>query len=428
MHKSSQSFLDEVKSQIKSKEAKDFVEAELHHHLEETKNKWREKGLDETAAEEKALFQMGNPVTLGHQLNKLHRPKIDWLMIILLVTVMGVGLIPVLFIDANYYSAFGLEANYFMTSKTILVLLGIAIGIGTMLIDYRKLEKFSMWFYGAGVLILIVLIFSKSYFQVGPIKTEALMAIPLFLLSWAAVFNQKKFTFWKMAISLLLSLYLFSMSATLPTIILYLATVLSIFLTSGFKWKNKWVLMVVVVGFLLLLSFIVWPHRRFSLFDRLLAFINPEQFAEGDGYLILLLREHISNAGWFGNALGSGRIPEVHNDYVFAGFTYYFGWLAAIALVCLLSLFIVRILMISRAIQDPFGKSLIIGAVTMYTVQLVGNVGMILGWLPITSIPLPFISYGVMPILMNAFIMGIVMSVYRRKDIPRVRIADLHGS
>ncbi|MCG3089299.1 FtsW/RodA/SpoVE family cell cycle protein [Sporosarcina cyprini] len=232
-------------------------------------------------------------------------------------------------------------------------------------------------FPGKKIKLNILLIFSKSYLQVGPIKTEALMAIPLFLLSWAAVFNQKNSAFWKMAILLLLSLYLFSMSAT--TIILYLATVLSIFLKSGFKWKNKWVLMVVVVGFLLLLSFIVWPHRRFSLFDRLLAFINPEQFAEGDGYLILLLREHISNAGWFGNALGSGRIPEVHNDYVFAGFTYYFGWLAAIALVCLLSLFIVRILIISRAIQDSFGKSLIIGAAAMYTVQLVGNVGMILG-------------------------------------------------
>ncbi|MBB4824145.1 cell division protein FtsW (lipid II flippase) [Sporosarcina luteola] len=424
MHERSESFLDEVKSQINSKEAKEFVAAELSHHLIEAKNKWMTKGLDETAAEEKAVGHMGNPVMLGHQLNKLHRPKIDWLMIVLLAAVMGIGFLPVLFIGADYYSTFGLDANYFLTRKAVLVVLGGAIAIGMMLMDYRKLEKFSMRFYGAGLLILILLVHSQSYMAIGPLRIEALMAIPLFLLAWAAIFNQKKLPTWKIALFLLLSIYLLSMAATLPTIIIYLAMVLSVFLMSSFSWKRKWIIMVCVVGFLLLLSFVVWPYTRLSQIDRFLAFINPEQFAEGDGYLILLFKEHISNAGWFGNVLGSGRIPEVHNDYVFAGFTYYFGWLAAGALVLLLSLFIVRIMMITRTIQDPFGKLLLIGAVAMYTVQLVGNVAMTLGLLPITSLSLPFISYGVMPILLNAFIMGIVLSVYRRKDLLSVRIVE----
>ena len=102
MHKKSQSFLGEVRDQIKSKEAKEFVAAELDHHINEAKNKWMEKGIDEAAAEEKAVVQMGSPVTLGQQLNKLHRPKVDWLMVMLLVTTMGLGFLPILFIDLDY--------------------------------------------------------------------------------------------------------------------------------------------------------------------------------------------------------------------------------------------------------------------------------------------------------------------------------------
>ena len=59
----------------------------------------------------------------------------------------------------------------------------------------------------------------------------------------------------------------------------------------------------------------------------------------------------------------------------------------------------------------------LIGAVALYTVQLVSNIAMTLGLFPITSISLPFISYGLMPILFNAFLIGIVLSVYRRKDL-----------
>ena len=79
MHKSSQSFLGEVRDQIKSKEAKEFVAAELDHHIKEAKNKWMEKGVDEAAAEEKAVVQMGSPITLGQKLNKLHMKLIQLL-------------------------------------------------------------------------------------------------------------------------------------------------------------------------------------------------------------------------------------------------------------------------------------------------------------------------------------------------------------
>ena len=62
----------------------------------------------------------------------------------------------------------------------------------------------------------------------------------------------------------------------------------------------------------------------------------------------------------------------------------------------------------------------------VYTVQLVGNVGMIVGFFPMTNMSLPFISYGLMPILLNAFLIGIVLSIYRRKDLMVTN--TLHGN
>ena len=68
---------------------------ELEFHLKKAKNTWIEKGLSEVDAEDKAVQQMGSPIKIGQELNKLHRPRVDWLIIILLVTVMGLGFLPI---------------------------------------------------------------------------------------------------------------------------------------------------------------------------------------------------------------------------------------------------------------------------------------------------------------------------------------------
>ncbi|WP_042450690.1 FtsW/RodA/SpoVE family cell cycle protein, partial [Bacillus anthracis] len=111
-------------------------------------------------------------------------------------------------------------------------------------------------------------------------------------------------------------------------------------------------------------------------------------------------------------------IPATHTDFVFASLTYYYGYVLALIIVFILSLFAVRIMNIAYKINDGYGKLLLVGGVTLFIIHCICNVGMILGILPRFSISLPFISYGLVPTLFHAFIMGIVLSVYRRKDIP----------
>lgn len=94
MNKKGERFVSEVTNHIKSKEAKSFVATELDFHLKQAKNTWTEKGLSEEVAENKAVEQMGSPIKLGRELNKLHKPKIDWFIISLLVIAMGLGFLP----------------------------------------------------------------------------------------------------------------------------------------------------------------------------------------------------------------------------------------------------------------------------------------------------------------------------------------------
>ena len=74
-------FLDAVTSQIRSKEAKSYVNAEISQHVANAKKAWMKKGFNESEAEAKAVQEMGSPVILGQSLNQLHKPKIDWLLV-----------------------------------------------------------------------------------------------------------------------------------------------------------------------------------------------------------------------------------------------------------------------------------------------------------------------------------------------------------
>ena len=207
MNKRGDHFLKEVTNHIKSKEAKNLVATELEFHLKKAKNMWVEKGLSEAVAEDKAVAQMGSPIKLGQELNKLHKPKVDWLIIILLVTAMGLGFLPIVALGYT---------DHFLINKVIFVILGVATAFGMMMIDYRKLERLGWLFYTIGVLILLMIsyfpnttVHGEPFIKIGPITIECLMAVPFFFLAWASFFNNRRLKVWYLGILFLFSLYLF---------------------------------------------------------------------------------------------------------------------------------------------------------------------------------------------------------------------------
>lgn len=416
MNKKGERFLKEVTNHIKSKEAKDLVATELNFHLKQAKDMWMDKGLSEEIAEDKAVEQMGSPIKLGQELNKLHKPKVDWFLLILLVAAMGLGFLPVI--------AFG-YMNDLLMDKVISVVLGIATALGMMLINYRKLERLGWLFYTIGVLILLMLycfpnagMLGEPIIKVGPIAIDRLMAVPFFFLAWASFFNNSRIKVMHLVALYLFSLYLFLIGAAFSVIFIYITMVFVMLWWSKLGKKKALIITIVPICLLIIGAYFSWPTVKGVYLDRFLGYLNPERDAQGAGFMYIRLKEVMSSAGWFGTYGDVKFIPNPDTDFVFASLTYYYGYVLALVLVLILSLFVARLIFISYTINDRYGKLLLIGGMTLFVVQFLYNVGMILGLLPITAISLPFISYGLTPTVFHALVMGIVLSVYRRKDIP----------
>ncbi|MED3311106.1 FtsW/RodA/SpoVE family cell cycle protein [Bacillus thuringiensis] len=410
MNKKGERFLKEVTNHIKSKEAKDLVAMELDFHLKQAKNMWMDKGLSEEVAEDKAVEQMGSPVKLGEELNKLYKPKVDWFLIGLLVAAMGLGFLPII--------TFG-HADLFM-NKVIFVILGVVTAMGMMLLDYRRLEKLGWLFYTIGVLILLMIkcfptdyVIGEAIIKIGPIKIDCLMTMPFFFLAWASFFNNSRLKFMHLLILYVFSLYLFSTTSILLPIFIYITMVFVMLWWSKLGKNTAWLITILPILPFIVRDLFSWSAVKEYRIARILGFINPAH-DQWD----LRLQEAMSSAGWFGTYRNIKSIRAAHTDFVFASLTYYYGYVLALVLVVILSLFAVRIMNIAYKINDGYGKLLLVGGVTLFVIHFICNVGMTLGILPRVSISLPFISYGLIPTLFHAFIMGIVLSVYRRKDIP----------
>lgn len=416
MNKKGERFLTEVTNHIKSKEAKDLVATELNFHLKQAKNMWIDKGLSEEVAEDKAVEQMGSPIKLGQELNKLHKPKVDWFLIGLLVAAMGLGFLPVI--------AFG-YMNDLLMDKVIFVVLGIATALGMMLINYRKLERLGWLFYTIGVLILLMLycflnagMLGEPIIKVGPIAIDRLMAVPFFFLAWASFFNNSRIKVMHLVALYLFSLYLFLIGAAFSVIFIYITMVFVMLWWSKLGKKKALIITIVPICLLIIGAYFSWHTVKGVYLDRFLGYLNPERDAQGAGFMYIRLKEVMSSAGWFGTYGDMKFIPAPDTDFVFASLTYYYGYWLALILVFVLSLFVARLIVISYKINDRYGKLLLVGGLTLFVFQFIYNVGMILGLLPLAAISLPFISYGLTPTVFHALIMGIVLSVYRRKDIP----------
>jgi cell division protein FtsW (lipid II flippase) len=408
-------FLEQVQSQIKSKEARAFVSAELHHHLNEVKNYWLQKGISEDQAEEKAVNQMGNPISIGRNLNRIHRPKVDWITLVLFAAALLLGFLPLL-------SQGHMNGNHFSIYKIVFVLMGGILALGMMFTDYRKWTNKGWLFHLVGALLLLFLttnfntfVEGQSVFKVGPLKIEGLMAIPFFFLAWAGFFQSNRFKIWKFLLLFVLSLYFF-LQCSLTILFIYVTMTFTMIWWSKLKKKTIAIVLGSIFTLAVTWGVIVWMNVAYYQKDRLLSFINPYN---SEQYFGLSKVHHLfMDAGWFGkHSFVDQMIPQADTNFVFLSFTYYYGWLFATILFLVLSLVVVRIALIAKRIGDSYTKLLLVGVMIIYTVQLVSHLGMIVGFFPMTNMSLPFISYGLMPILLNTFLIGIVLSIYRRKDL-----------
>lgn len=421
----SKAFLQQVTSYIRQKEASSVVEKELQHHLMQAKNAWMRKGYSPEEAEEKAIAEMGSAAQLGKSLNKTHRPKWDFWLLGAVLLLIAAGFVPILTTD--FTTQFGQNiTGFFMKRKVVHIILAISCILLLMYSDYRKLQRFSTAIYSTALLLLLLLVYApnttmngEAMFLLGPIRLQAWVVLPLLFVAFAGFFTNQKWHGWQLLLFFLVPLYFFMMLPNLAVTLLYLIVMIVLFSYSYFSRtvkRNVWL----IIGALGLVGCGLFTYAyKYSLApyqtERLAAFLQPELYAEGAGYLILQLKAALSEAGWFGTET-MRTLPQAHTDYALVQLIQAYGYVAGIVIILIILAIALRILWMFRTMPTSFGKLLVLAAVTLYSSQSLYSILMVVGLLPLAGIPLPFISYGLTPLLLNAFFIGLVLSVYRRKS------------
>lgn len=390
---------------------------ELVHHLSRSKAQMLAKGMSEAEAEERAVRQMGNPIELGKQFNKLYRPKIDWMLISLCVLAFAMGLLPLLNAQGVYPG---------IISRRILhIALSLTVAVVMMLVDYRKLERHSWWFLVIGLGILVVLAYfpyttirAQPYMYipgVGVISSDA--ALPFLCLFWASYLAKNNAKLWAVISIYLVTVYYYISLPNLTAAMIYSVVVFTMFLGSSIGRRLMYPTVAAVCGLGIIAAFLFWLHSASYQKERILAFLHPEAHAQGGGFMYLKIKELMAAGGWFGTSSYSGYIPAPAGELVLVNIAHYYGWIVTGLLVAVLILLLLRMTAVLRQTKTSFGRQLLIGVLTMFAVQYLYNIGMIAGFFLLTSITLPFVSYGFTSAILDAFLFGIVLSVCRRRHL-----------
>lgn len=425
-------FIEQVLSFIRTKDAKNQVEKELYQHLQHSKKAWMTKGYTDAEAEQKAVQQMGSANTLGMSMRKLHQPKMDWLLFSLVCLLLLFSFLPLFALNDPTYKF--LQNDLFLVKNVLSTIVAITLIIAMTYIDVRLFARFSYYFYSFCILLLIAFVWFSNYtmngeamLAIGPIHLTVWYVLPLLCIAWAGLFSKTRTKLWHALILSFIPLFLILMIANLSVLLISIVMTFVMVLFGNFTRKEKTVWLFLSVGTILtgILLIVIGLGNKLLMpyqFDRLLGFLNPEKFAETSGYMYVLLNDVMQHAKWFGST-SSITIPSAHTDFPFSLIMQSYGIFVAVLIAFVLLVTFVRMIWTAVTKQQSFAKLLIIGASTLYATQVLYTLAMTAGLLPIFSIPLPFISYGFMPTIFNAFLFGLVLSLYRRKSfIFRVEI------
>ncbi|QPC47875.1 FtsW/RodA/SpoVE family cell cycle protein [Mangrovibacillus cuniculi] len=401
-------FFSEVLQNIMSKEVREAVCKELDQHINSTKQSLTEKGLKEIEAEKLAIKQMGDASELGIKFKNLYRPLFDWKLFGVFFVIIVMGILPVIHAPGD-----------FLTKRIIITVLGIATVIGITLFDYRILYKWKWLVFLVACILMLWVIFlpnvtinGRGYLLIGGVLINALTVMPLFILFWASYFVKKTINNIYTFLLFLLTISLFILNMDFVPLVLFCIVWSVLLIISNTKTKSKIFLMLTF-----LLSMFLYFTMSFNTYEleRFKTILDFQR--NGDTYITTYLRDLLANAGWFGNSRMPENFMELHTDMAFVNITYFFGWVVSVFLLLCIIVLLVRLSFITLNIKDEFGKLLVAGIVTILISQFVYNILMMLGLVPYISMSLPFISYGFGPTVINSILIGLVLSIYRRKNL-----------
>lgn len=335
------------------------------------------------------------------------------------------------------WSASLTNANASFLRQAVGAVIGLAGAAALWRYDYRNLQNLSTWLLVLDVIIMLsprvpgIAYAAKGmtgWVQLGPLRvqpSEIGKLVTIFLMaSLGAQFNgriKELRDYVKLCATLLVPFVAIMVQPDLGTGLILLVTGAAIIICSGAR--RDWVLVTLAL-FVLGCALIVvcsmnfgFPLKQYQL-SRLTVFIDPTSDTSGNGYNLQQAKIAVGSGGLFGKGVGhatqsvGGFLPESHTDFVFALLAEEFGFMGVLMLFVLYGWLIFATLVLAMRLEAPFAKLVLAGVVAMWSYQLLQNVGMCIGIMPITGIPLPFISYGATSMVIQVTSVGIVQSVY----------------
>ena len=410
-------FLNKVSKEIKYKPANKPVTEELESHIEEAKKDYLCKGYSSNEAEEMAVKQMGDAKKIGKELNKIHKPKLDWMLMGLIIISFSFRIILSVNSTTNY-----INVKY--------LILGFLYGTVIYFFDYRKIKNCANLIYFTASMILIFQ-WLNWYFEFDMDKIHFInmrlwnVCIPLYIIAFAGyMVDYKKEDFWNMTILYTISCLLIYMQSnsitnTLILVFSYL-TIIALKMLQDNKENLKKV--IAIYGGTLITSVIVMLLMTNIHIAYIFNGDTTEKNYVPNGYWYKNTQEHenkiLSNLKWFGATDEQEELNETDSSHFrFLYILGKFGIIPATVLAVVIIFMCVRIVKNSKKIKDIYGKYLIIGLGTTYIMQSVIHILMNLKLWIRSDVNLPFVAEGSLYFLINCFTFAVILSVYRRKDI-----------
>lgn len=350
--------------------------------------------------------------------------QFDWTLFLLTIILCLFGLIILRSAVASYPSG-----SKQLISQAVATVLGFIVITVTLFIDTDALKKLSLPIYLVCVILLVATIAfgygvenwgARSWLTIGPASFQPSEFVKIgIILSFSALLEKTRSRINKPATLLIIGLVaalplgLILKQPDLGTTVVFIFFIFMMLFYAGLSW---WYILTVVAVALVAAPIIYSNLDNFQQ-NRILNFLDPSRDPLGSSYQGLQGSIAIGSGMVFGRGYMQGTqtqlgfIPEQDTDYIFSVLAEEFGFVGGLALIVLYALLLYRILSIAYRAKDTYGSSICIGVAAMLFFHIFENIGMTIGLMPVTGIPLPFISYGGTFQLVNLIGIGLVLSV-----------------
>ncbi|HEX8100695.1 MAG TPA: rod shape-determining protein RodA [Actinomycetota bacterium] len=345
----------------------------------------------------------------------------------------AIGLLMVYSSTHQTLQHFGQDPGFYLKRQAIFLTVAAVAMLGGTMIDYRIVRMAAPLLYGVALLLLILVwtpighsaLGAQRWFQIGGFQlSPSLLARVVLVLTLAAYLSGVKGDValrHVVAATFLAALFMFwvFIQPDIGTSMILACILVALLVVSGAKVKHLAVL-ALLAAVTIFGAFQLGIVKEYQI-QRLTSFIDPSADARRAGYNKQQAEIAIGAGGLFGRGYLRGTqtnldfVPDQHTDFIFTAVGEELGFVGASVLLLLFGVLIWRAFRIALLARDPFGTYVAVGVAAMFSIQLFVNVGMTIGIMPITGIPLPFVSYGGSALVTDFVAVGLLNSIHMRR-------------